>query len=522
MKFLYILTQLGTGFLSCLLALGFISATLPLFLTGEYLVINEKITKSLSQDAILIFTSSWAFFVITAFQISYHLPVLRGLEARRLDKPVSELAKKRLITGPFILGLSTLLGWEISTFLSNWRITVLLGEYGNKGFSEITLSLYVTWGLFIFAFCFFVADYFSRRYFLPYLMPEGGVGRFFRDNGFSILKKLILYWFSISLFPTLVIYIAYLNAKYNLNSTLRLTEIFFKDNLFFMIFLLLSLSFILSWILGKVFQTPLKTMAIAARKIQNRDYNVEVLVHSSDELGVLGDSFNEMALDLRDKEKMKSSFGKLVDPRIRDYILKNDLNLGGQLAYATILFCDLRGFTSLSERSSPEAVVSLLNEYFTLMTEEIEKNEGYVNKFIGDAILAVFGTPLLVENHADKALTCALAMEGAMQRLNLTRHLDQEKISMGIGIHTGNLLCGNIGSNHRLEFTVIGDTVNTASRVEGLSKSIGKSLLLTDVTFKALSPELQKYCQKLGSYPIRGKESEQILYFAVANPHLIP
>jgi len=306
-----------------------------------------------------------------------------------------------------------------------------------------------------------------------------------------------------------------LNAKHNLSPESPILTVFGRDPLFYLILLLLGLSFFLSWILGKVFQTPLESLALGAKQIQNRDYDVKVLIHSSDELGVLGDSFNEMAKGLLEKEKIKSSFGKMVDPRIRDYVLEKDLLLGGHLAHATILFCDLRGFTSLSERSSPEMVVALLNDYFTLMTEEIEKHEGYVNKFIGDSILAVFGTPFAVENHANKAFACALAMEKALETLNTNRS-SQEKIAMGIGIHSGNLLCGNIGSKRRLEFTVIGDTVNTASRVEGLTKTLGKSLLLTEKTYSQLSEDYRGLCEKLGAFSLRGKETEEVLFFVVA------
>jgi len=181
-------------------------------------------------------------------------------------------------------------------------------------------------------------------------------------------------------------------------------------------------------------------------------------------------------------------FGKMVDPRVRDHLLSGNINLGGETQQATILFTDIRGFTAISAQLRPDEVVAWLNLYFEEMSHCIIQNKGLVNKYIGDAILAVFGVPIALENHAEVAVQAALAMRTALTRLN-KRFLKQGMplLKAGIGIHTGPVLAGNIGSSHRMEFTVIGDAVNIASRMENLSKDFTHDIIISEATLAQLT-----------------------------------
>ncbi|MDX1958591.1 MAG: adenylate/guanylate cyclase domain-containing protein [Leptospiraceae bacterium] len=212
----------------------------------------------------------------------------------------------------------------------------------------------------------------------------------------------------------------------------------------------------------------------------------------------------EVEREAREKEYIKDIFGKAVDYRIRDYLLENkDFQLGKNLE-STILFMDIRGFTRISEKKNSREVVTLLNRLFVRMDECITRNHGTINKFIGDAILAIFNVPIQIEGHVDSALKSAIEMFEELEKLNIELTQEgEERLDIGIGIHTGLVLAGNIGSQNRLEYTVIGDTVNTASRLESATKTLKTKLLISEDTYnKLLMKENLKYLAKI---KVKGK-----------------
>jgi adenylate cyclase len=239
--------------------------------------------------------------------------------------------------------------------------------------------------------------------------------------------------------------------------------------------------------------------------------DASVIVNSNDEIGFLGERFNEMSLSIKEKEFIKDTFGKVVDPTVRDYLLRGNLALGGETRDVSVLFVDIRGFTTISEKIPPADVVSWLNQYFEQMSICIAEEKGLVNKFIGDAILAVFGAPIPLENHAESAVRAGIKMRDSAKSLSkefLQKGFPELKI--GIGIHSGKVLAGNIGSMTRLEYTVIGDTVNIASRLESHCKEVGKDLLITENTKLNLKDLFQT--ESIGKIQVRGRESEIGIY----------
>ena len=252
-------------------------------------------------------------------------------------------------------------------------------------------------------------------------------------------------------------------------------------------------------------------MKRATGQIQAGDYDVHVAVLSDDEIGRLGEGINEMAVGLKEKEFITETFGKVVDPRVRDHMLAGHINLGGQVQEVTLLFCDIRGFTPMSDKLAPGQVVELLNLYLERMCRCITAEGGLVNKYIGDAIMAIFGAPLAMDDHADAALRAALRMRTAWVELNtdLTA-AGLPNIRIGIGIHTGPVVAGNIGSTSRMEYTVIGDTVNVASRIEGLCKELHHDLIITEST--AMNLNDRRVLPAPQSVPIRGKEEPMRVY----------
>ena len=245
-------------------------------------------------------------------------------------------------------------------------------------------------------------------------------------------------------------------------------------------------------------------------------------IHTGDEVENLYKAFTKMTEDTMgyvDKivssaehiAQIHSTFGKVVSPQVRDFLLSDNPDLGGEDLDVTVMFCDIRGFTTLSEKLEPKEIVLLLNRYFTRLEKPIVENGGIINKYIGDAIMAVFGVPLKSETHAYDAWKAAQGMREQLAALNEElKNEGQHEIRFGIGLCSGTVLAGNIGTSNRLEYTVIGDTVNTASRIESLCKTYKTDLLISEQTKELLPDEVP--LTFIAESEIRGKEKRIKLY----------
>ncbi len=214
---------------------------------------------------------------------------------------------------------------------------------------------------------------------------------------------------------------------------------------------------------------------------------------------------------LRDRERLRETFGKYVSREVRDEILSGRIPLDGQAREVTILFADLRDFTPWVEANPPREVVHDLNAYFTAMDGAIREHRGLVLQFIGDEIEAVFGAPLAYAGHADLALQAALEMRERLARWNAERQrAGKPPMRHGIGIHTGTVLAGNIGSAERLSYALVGDAVNLASRIQGLTKEVGTDILVSGTTRRLLGDGHELV--GLPAVRVKGKSAEVEVY----------
>ncbi len=283
------------------------------------------------------------------------------------------------------------------------------------------------------------------------------------------------------------------------------------------IFIVVS-SLIINFIIGTLtthsLVGPLKRLTRSMDQVGGGDLTKSLGIETSDEIGDLTFRFNKMISELRDAQRMRDLFGRYVSKEVAAQVLDNGADLGGENISATTLFADIRDFTSLSERLPAQEVVNILNRYYTRMVDVIVEEGGLVNKFGGDSLLAVFGAPIRQPDHALRAVRAAWQMTRALAEFNAEQiALGMPALTIGIGIASGEVVAGNVGGEERIEYTVIGDPVNLASRLQSLTKELGATVLLSENTQKELG-EAQAEFHPFGKVPVRGKR-EPISVFAL-------
>ncbi|MGK5082613.1 adenylate/guanylate cyclase domain-containing protein [Bdellovibrionota bacterium FG-1] len=243
--------------------------------------------------------------------------------------------------------------------------------------------------------------------------------------------------------------------------------------------IILCLAFLMGYLYSGTITRPIKTLVEAARKISQGDFAIDLKPRSRDEIATLSLAFNDMAKGLEERDRVKETFNKFHNKEIAEKLLSGEVKLGGERKKATIFFSDVRGFTAMSETMEPEQVVEMLNEYMTRMVAIIRAHKGIVDKYVGDAIMAIWGVPLPGEDDAYSAVRACIAMREELSKLNELRiSRGQTALKIGMGLNTGSVIAGNIGSNEKMEYTVIGDAVNLASRMESMTKEYGTDFLI--------------------------------------------
>ncbi len=275
-------------------------------------------------------------------------------------------------------------------------------------------------------------------------------------------------------------------------------------------------SVLIVYFFARSISVPILRLVEATRQVESGDYAVSITPAARDEVGRLTNSFVQMASGLAERERVKSALGKFVNKEIAERAARGEIKLGGENKLAAVFFSDLRGFTAMSEGRTPEEVVSILNEYFTEMVHTIEETNGIVDKFIGDAIMAHWGAVKSVGNDTENAINAALAMRRALIRLNnKNEHLpDRPWLKMGSGINTGPVISGQIGSDNRFEFTVIGDAVNLASRIEALNKPFGSDILISQDSYEMVKDIF--VVEAMPAIKVKGKSEPQAIFAVIA------
>ncbi len=287
-----------------------------------------------------------------------------------------------------------------------------------------------------------------------------------------------------------------------------------ERQVFYFTCLVLSGSLIVIAMFSLTITRPVQRLVTITKEIAKGNFGIPVarLVATNDEVGTLAVSFDAMLAGLRERDKVKNLFNKFHGSSVTESLLSTDkVQMGGSRKKVVVFFSDIRGFTATSEVQSPEQVVSMLNEYFTIMVRIILNNNGIVDKFIGDAIMAVWGTPKGSDDDCLNAVKACLEMRKALAELNeLRASRGEAPLKIGIGLHTGEAISGNIGSEERMEFTAIGDTVNMTSRIEDSTKAFGTDLLISDDVAREVRGRF--IIEEAGRTKVKGKTEPLVLH----------
>lgn len=350
---------------------------------------------------------------------------------------------------------------------------------------------------------------------LPRFFPQGELGAV--RNGFrlSVRKRLMGVLLGIVLIPLpvagviLVSNLERINRADALSRPDRIVDLYVELTYVSADFLFIAL--VLSVLLARSICRPLEEIHTTVKAVTANDLTARVQVRSNDELGDVGQGINGMVESLDRTSRDRDSFGRYLCREIREEISAGRVDFAGEMKRVTLLFSDLRNFTGLVEKNHPRDVLGILNQYFDEMTEAVKSHKGLILQYVGDEIEAVFGAPVGYEDHPEMAVKAALDMRARLAALN-RRLADQgiPPLEHGIGIHSGAVLAGNIGSHERMTYTLVGDTVNAASRIEGLAKTHGTDIVMSKTTHDLLTGAYEM--EQLGPVQVKGKAERLIIY----------
>jgi adenylate cyclase len=359
---------------------------------------------------------------------------------------------------------------------------------------------------------FFVNEFILQRRLTPIFFPNGGLSAIHGTIRIRIRMRLSMFLVAANLIPM----VSLLRSSWRISlSAVDPGEAFWAMHA-----TILSGSVIfaggaiwLTFLVSSNLTRPLESMTAALKRIREGHFNTRVTVVSNDELGYVGDVINEMAAGLKEREFIKETFGKYVSREVRDEVLSRRIPLDGEFKDVTVLFADLRDYTPLVEKTTPQKVVRIINCYFEEMEKAIRAQGGLVVQFIGDEIEAVFGAPIALADHATKAVLAAMGMHAGLEKVNRDLAMEGlQPLQHGIGVHSGQVVAANIGSPSRMSYALVGDTVNVASRLQGLNKQYGTRIIISAETFNRLSRRIPT--QLLPDTTLKGK-AEPMQLFAV-------
>jgi len=451
-------------------------------------------------------------------------PLIRVAEGETpvdgLDRTYASKLKRRAIQFAPFLGATTFVAWIFAGFIFGFLepvfSQVFLGAEPRDLIEcvRVFFAITVIGGTIAALIIYFAAENIWRKV-ISRFFPEGDLSQVKEAFKVSVKMRLMVVFLAISLFPLPLLGSAAYTKAQALHTADAVTRGRIMSSLLleviFIAVICVATSLLLSIFVAKSVSDPLRNLENAMKEVEEENLDVRVEIISNDEIGSVAEGFNHMVRGLEESRFIKESFGKYVTQEIRDEILAGRLSLDGEMKRATLLFSDLRSFTPFVESTHPKQVIAILNQYFSQMAEAIKDKRGLVLQYVGDEIEAVFGAPVSCDDHPERAVEAALEMRRRLVQLNQSfEEQGFAPLQHGIGIHTGAVLAGNIGSKDRISYALVGDTVNQASRIEGLTKEFSTDIILSQTTHNLLTGSFRT--EQLPPVKVKGKKDEIIVY----------
>jgi adenylate cyclase len=445
--------------------------------------------------------------VALAAPVGHAMRVLGG-GGQLSDKTLSA-ARQRVINLPFLAALMNLAAWVVPAVA--FPVQLALAGKLSSAHTGLYILYSFTNAFMITLLVFVILQYACRKTAVPVLFPGGNLRDQKRTVRLGIRARLMILYGAICFVPMLQTALV-INAG-GATGTTQVEPVTVLHNLgTFSISLFLFVAMYGLWLVSlfaKSISDPVEEIMELTKGVKAGNYEARAQVVSNDEIGYLGDRFNEMSRGLKERERIRDMFNLFTSPEIGAEILAGKVSTDGEIREVTLLFADLRGFTAMAERLAPKQVVESVNSYFSAMSEAIVENHGIILQYVGDEIEAVFGAPVRDPDHADQAVAAALSMRKRLAELNRGR-ADRDLLRHGIGIHTGDALAGIVGSKYKISYAMVGDTVNMASRIQELNKEMNTDILISGETYQALKIPLP--VSGPVSVSVRGKRQSLDLY----------
>jgi adenylate cyclase len=454
------------------------------------------------------------FAVIAGLTIVAIIRWARILEPVDGHYPTSTEARRRALMLPYVLAGITFCGWAAAGLLWGVVRPLSLGLFSVERAVRFVFGNTLVAGTATTALAFLVAEHLWRKR-LPAFFPDGEPSAVPGVLRMRVRTRLLAIFLLVGVVPLSVLGMMSYRRALLLPGLDPAGAAAVVGNLLVVTVFVAAAGIAaavgLALFVANSVAAPLRDVQAAMRDVERGDLDARCPVLSNDEIGAVAEGFNRMAQGLRERELLRETFGKYVSREVRDEILAGRVSLEGQVREVTILFADLRDFTSWVEATPPGEVVRDLNAYFTEMDAAIRGHGGLVLQFIGDEIEAVFGAPVARADHAESAVRAALEMRTRMDHLNAERRrTGKVALRHGIGVHTGRVLAGNIGSSERLSYALVGDAVNLASRIQDLNKQFGSDILVSDTTRRRLDGGFA--LRPLPTVRVKGKSTDVEVY----------
>lgn len=397
-------------------------------------------------------------------------------------------ARVRAINLPWFLGAILLLGWLISAPVITGALRSSADHVDSRVLFHLPASIIIS-AMITITHGFFIVELLAERLLFPVLFSDGSPANVPGAISLPLNRRNLLSAVAVCVCPILsLVLLAFVDAES------------FDELNWFMIYvgaIGILLGMFCSWMASTHVVVPVNALKAAAGDVAAGDLNTRIDLRRADEFGPLIDEFNHMIDEMRAKRELRQRFGLHVGRQTAELILAQHQGLGGSEQCITVMFCDIRNFTARCAHTPASGIVPLLNRFLTMMVEVVEdRHGGNVNKFLGDGFMALFGIGVDPSNANDQHASVCSAVRASLDMIERLQEMNAElagegipDLGIGIGLHYGTAIVGSIGSEDRLEYTAIGDTVNVASRVEGLTKSLGEPLLITRQVADCLGDE---------------------------------